>query len=203
MEEEKGDLHSMNDFENELKVTTTEEEETTRTLEESKKKKRQKRKKKVSFKEEKGDLLHFMNDFENELKTEEETTKTLEEESEKVKRKKKIEKEESLSLRGIEVILDNWLQQVLYVESGFTKSANLLDRINESLDRTRMDGFLSIIEFEELKSIGKLWYELFQLTSCYNMGVKESKRRIIEVLVTLYSLKQLNIVVFLDTCTQL
>ena len=104
---------------------------------------------------------------------------------------------------GVEVALNNWLQQMFYVESNFKTSQNLQLRVDESLDRMRLDGLLSYTKLDELNSIGKLWRELIELLSCYNIGIVANKRRIIEILLTLYTLKQLSIDIFLDTILQL
>ena len=61
-----------------------------------------------------------------------------------------------------------------------------------------MDGPLSYKKLDELKSIGNLWRELIELLSCYNIGIVANKRRIIEILLRLYTLKQLTIDLYLD-----
>ena len=64
----------------------------------------------------------------------------------------------------------------------------------------KIDGLLSSNEFDELTKVGKLWHELIELSYCYHTGSGSSKKRIIELLLELYSLKQITKEVFVNTC---
>ena len=103
----------------------------------------------------------------------------------------------------VENVLNNWLQQALCVESNLQKSQNLKNVIDESLEKMRMDGLLTYIKYEELKSMGNLWYELDEQIICYCMGTESNKRRIIEILLEMYTLKQVSCDLFLNIIMQL
>ena len=103
----------------------------------------------------------------------------------------------------VESVLNNWLQQTLYVESKLQKSRDLRKIIDESLEKMRLDGLLTFIEYDQLRSIGNLWYELDEQIICYCMGTETNKRRIIEILLSLYALKQISNDLFLNTVMQL
>ena len=119
----------------------------------------------------------------------------------------KVEKEEGKQITniwsGVEAVLNNWFQQLLYIESVFKTSKSLQLQINEALERMKLDGLLSSNEFDDLTKVGKLWHELIELSYCYHTGSDSSRKRIIELLLELYSLKQLTKEVFVNTCTQL
>ena len=103
----------------------------------------------------------------------------------------------------VESVLNNWLQQTLYVESKLQKSHDLRKLIDESLEKLRADGLLSFIEHDQLRSIGNLWYELDEQIICYCIGNEGNKRRIIEILLSLYSLKQISNELFVNTVMQI
>ena len=104
---------------------------------------------------------------------------------------------------GAEIALNNWLLQISYVELNLKTCKSLQLGVDESLDRMRMDGPLSYKKLDELRSISKLWRELIELLSCYNIGIVANKRRIIEILLRLYTLKQISTDIYLDTVLQL
>ena len=166
------------------------------------------------------DLFKYLDEMDNNLEVVATVTKpddddVIVDEEEKIskKRKKKVafkpDKEEEeyneawAAAAGVDVVLNNWLQQILFIESTFKTSKSLQLQIDEALDKLRVDGLLSSNDFEELKAIGKLWYELVELTYCYYAGSISNKKRLIEVLLELYSLKQLTREVFVNTCVQL
>jgi hypothetical protein len=167
------------------------------------------------------DLLLFMNGFEDQLKEEEdeEKSKTKRTNDDEVKgKRKKVKKQvrfkpETAAQKpveegqwlgtDVELALNNWLQQISYVELNLKTTKSLQLGVDESLDRMRKDGPLSFQKLDELKSIGNLWRELIELLSCYNIGIVANKRRRIEILLRLYILKQLSIDVYLNTVMQL
>ena len=99
--------------------------------------------------------------------------------------------------------MNSWLQQIVYIESVFKTSKNAQLQIHEVLDKMRADDLLSSNEFNELKEIGKLWHELVELIYCYYAGSVSNKKRIIELLLELYSSKQLTKEIFINTIEQL
>ena len=58
---------------------------------------------------------------------------------------------------GAEIALNNWLQQISYVEANLKTCKSLQLGVDEALDRMRMDGPVSYKKLDELKSIGTLW----------------------------------------------
>ena len=117
------------------------------------------------------------------------------EEDEQLEEEQKSE-ETSLLVAGVDAELDNWLQRLCDIETRFKTCQRKL-RVDDVLDEMRR--FISPIEFEELKSIGRLWCELVEMIMTYNTGTVKNKRRIIEILITLYSLKQLSTEVLINT----
>ena len=166
------------------------------------------------------DLLLFLNEFEDHENHDEEKSKTkrtnddddVKGKRKKVKKqvkfkpetvaKKPVEEGQWLGT-DVELALNNWLQQISYVELNLKTTKSLQLGVDESLDRMRKDGPLSFQKLDELKSIGNLWRELIELLSCYNIGIVANKRRIIELLLRLYTLKQISIDVYLNTVLQL
>ena len=170
-------------------------------------------------------LITFLNDMDKTLLEEKGEKRLHEEEKEeeekclkKAKRKKKVvfkpveeeqnkkiaeTKDNEVFTNGIEVTLNSWLQQIVYIESVFKTSKNVQLQIHEVLDKMRADDLLSSNEFNELKEIGKLWHELVELIYCYYAGSVSNKRRIIELLLELYSSKQLTKEIFINTIEQL
>ena len=146
--------------------------------------------------EQENGLLQFLNEMESQL--EKENSKTE-------KKRKKVNKDENSGKKSkeffdIETVLNNWLQKVLYVESQLKSSKSLLSQLDESLERMKLDVFLTDIEYDELKYIGKLWEELIRMV---HLGTKDNKRRILENLLTLFSLNQISREMFINTCLQL
>ena len=103
----------------------------------------------------------------------------------------------------VESVLNNWLHQTLYIETKLQKSHDLRKLIDESIEKLRRDGLLTFIEYDQLHSIGNLWYELDEQIICYSIGTENNKRRIIEILLSLYALKQISSDLFLNTVMQL
>ena len=175
-------------------------------------------------------LITFLNDMDKTVIEEKgESKKRLHEEEKeeeksmkKAKRKKKVvlkpeaeEKDEEGNKKiatandnevwtnGIEATLNSWLQQIVYIESVFKTSKNAQLQIHDVLDKMRAEDLLSSNEFNELKEIGNLWHELVELIYCYYAGSVSNKKRIIELLLELYSLKQLTKEIFINTMEQL
>ena len=146
--------------------------------------------------EEENDLLQFLNQMDSQL--EKENSKT--EKKRKKGNKKENSEKKSKEVFDIETVLNNWLQKVLYVESQLKSSKILLSQLDESLERMKLDGFLTDIEYDELKYIRKLWEELIRMV---HLGTKDNKRRIVENLLTLFSLNQIPREIFINTCLQL
>ena len=88
----------------------------------------------------------------------------------------------------------------MYVESQLKSSKSLLSQLDESLERMQLDGFLTDMEYDQLKYIGQLWEELITMI---HFGTKDNKRRIIEHSLTLYSLNQIPREMFINICLQL
>ena len=103
----------------------------------------------------------------------------------------------------VESVLNNWLQQTLNIQAKLQKSHDLRILIDESIEKLRKDGLLTFIEYDKLRSIGNLWYELDEQIICYSLGTEDNKRRIIEILLSLYVLKQISNDLFLNTVMQL
>ena len=168
-------------------------------------------------------LITFLNDMDKTAIEEKGEKRLHEEEKEeekslkKAKRKKKVvlkpaeEKEDEeqnkndneVFTNGIEASLNSWLQQIVYIESVFKTSKNAQLQIHEVLDKMRAEDLLSSNEFNALKEIGNIWHELVQLIYCYYAGSISNKKRIIELLLELYSLKQLTKEIFINTIEQL
>ena len=104
---------------------------------------------------------------------------------------------------NVESVLNNWLQQTLNIQAKLQKSHDLRILIEESIEKLREDGLLTFIEYDKLRSIGNLWYELDEQIICYSLGTEDNKRRIIEILLSLYVLKQISNDLFLNTVMQL
>ena len=164
------------------------------------------------------DNLQFLNDMDKTALEEKGEKRLHEEEKEeekslkKAKRKKKVLKPESekedeeqneVFTNGIEASLNSWLQQIVYIESVFKTSKNAQLQIQEVLGKMQTEELLSSNEFNELKEIGNIWHELVELIYCYYAGSVSNKRRIIYLLLELYSLKQLTKEIFINTMEQL
>ena len=142
----------------------------------------------------------------------EEEEKEEEKSLKKAKRKKKVlkpteekedEQQNEVFTNGIEASLNSWLQQIVYIESVFKTSKNAQLQIQEVLGKMQTEELLSSNEFNELKEIGNIWHELIELIYCYYAGSVNNKRRIIYLLLELYSLKQLTKEIFINTMEQL
>ena len=91
----------------------------------------------------------------------------------------------------------------MHIQAKLQKSRDLRILIEESIEKLREDGLLTFIEYDKLRSIGNLWYELDEQIICYSLGTEDNKRRIIEILLSLYVLKQISNDLFLNTVMQL
>ena len=99
--------------------------------------------------------------------------------------------------------LDNWIERILDAEARHSKTVNFYQRVEESLTRQQQDGLLSVNELAELRYIANLWRHLLHTSSYYTAGCNFLKKDIIELLLDLYSVRQITRGVFLDSCLKL
>jgi hypothetical protein len=99
--------------------------------------------------------------------------------------------------------LDNWIERILDAEARHSKTVNFYQRVEESLTRQQQDGLLSVNELAELRYIANLWWHLLHTSSYYTAGCNFLKKDIIELLLDLYSVRQITRGVFLDSCLKL
>ena len=90
---------------------------------------------------------------------------------------------------NIAVALDDWTQRILDTETRQTKSVSFQHKIEDSLHRQQLDGFLNHNDVAELRYVATLWTNLLNATSCYTIGCVFLKRDIITLLLELYTLK--------------
>ena len=76
-------------------------------------------------------------------------------------------------------------------------------RVDGILEQLLKDDMLTHSQFQELSSISNLWREMGDLLSCYQVGLIIDKRRLIEILLIMYTVKQLSKDVILDVIMQL
>ena len=96
--------------------------------------------------------------------------------------------------------LNAWSWRVLDVESRFRRSASFRDRIEDSLCRLQQDGLVNHHDLAELRYVADLWSKLLDALSSYALGCVFVKRDIVHFLLELYSLKQIDSDLFIDTC---
>ena len=100
--------------------------------------------------------------------------------------------------------LESWTQKILDVESRCNnKAVNFRQTIEESLQRQKLDGFLTNNDLTELRYIADVWSNLLNATSCYAVGCIFVKRDIITYLLELYSLRQITSGLFIEACLKL
>ena len=100
-------------------------------------------------------------------------------------------------------IMQAWTQRILDVDTEFSRTSDLQQLIGESLQRQLLDGLLSDWEVNELKYVGGLWADLSNTVSCYSLGARGLKGRLISILLELYSMKQIDRLMFIDICSTL
>ena len=100
--------------------------------------------------------------------------------------------------------LNIWSQRILYVESRYNTTASFRQTIEESLRRQQLDGFLDHNDLCELRHITDLWTNSLQSISCFTVGCDYIiKRDFITCLLELYTLKQIDSNLFIETCLKL
>ena len=100
-------------------------------------------------------------------------------------------------------VMYEWTQRLLDTEVQVSRTRDFHQLVTESLERQKLDGFLSDREVADLHFIAGLWTDLSQTFSCYTLGCDVQKRRLISIVLELYTLKQINRKLFLDICLTL
>lgn len=98
---------------------------------------------------------------------------------------------------------ESWSSKVLDAESNQSTSATFQQTIEDSLRRQQLDGFLCSQDLSELRYVAQLWTELLNASSCYALGCIFVKRKILTILLELYTLKQITNDLFIDACLKL
>ena len=99
--------------------------------------------------------------------------------------------------------VNSWSCRILFAECLHTKSEDFRHAIETSLYRQQLDGFLSDHDAAELRYITYLWVQLLNSLSSYLVGCEFRKRKIITLLLELYSMKQISENLFIETCLKL
>jgi len=99
--------------------------------------------------------------------------------------------------------LDRWSQSILDAESLRDKTEDIRLKIENSIHRQQIDGFLSHFDAAELRYVGDLWIRLLHAIASYDIGCKFTKRDILTLLLELYTLNQLDKNVFIETFLKL
>ena len=76
-------------------------------------------------------------------------------------------------------------------------------KIENSIHRQQIDGFLSHFAAAELRYVGDLWIRLLHAIASFDIGCTFTKRDILSLLLELYTLNQLSKNVFVETCLKL
>ena len=100
-------------------------------------------------------------------------------------------------------VMQEWTQRLLDTEVQVSRTKDFHQLITESLQRQQLDGFLSDREVCDLRYVADLWTDLSQTLSCYTLGCDVQKRRLISIILELYTLKQINRKLFLEICLTL
>ena len=82
-------------------------------------------------------------------------------------------------------------------------TVSLREKIEISLHRQQLDGFLHHQDIAELRYIADLWTRLLHFTSLYTIGCNFVKRDIITILLELYKLQQMTDCLFIQACLKL
>ena len=102
--------------------------------------------------------------------------------------------------------LDEWLRSISILEERQRKVNDLQERINRILQQVQQDGLISIYDFGTLTYIGRVWIDLINLVSSYNIGTimsKDTKRLIVQHLMQLYNMQQISFKLLIDIIVQL
>ena len=103
----------------------------------------------------------------------------------------------------IEEALRRWTNQIVDAESRYESTATFRGKIEASLRRQQLDGFLTPQDISELRYIANIWVNLLNCTSSYTIGCEFVKRDIITYLLELYNLRQITDRLFIETCLRL
>ena len=117
--------------------------------------------------------------------------------------KEKEEEKETDVWSDIVDALDNWTQRVIDAESRHNTSGNFQQQIEDSIRRQQLDGFLTSHDVAELRYITDIWIKLLNTISSYSIDCEFVKRDIITLLLELYTLRQINSCLFIETCLKL
>ena len=99
--------------------------------------------------------------------------------------------------------LDRWSQSILDAESLRDRTEDIRLKIENSIHRQQIDGFLSHFTASELRYVGDLWIRLLHAIATFDVGCTFTKRDILTLLLELYTLNQLNRNVFVETFLKL
>ena len=101
----------------------------------------------------------------------------------------------------IEESLRRWTSQIVDAESRYESTATFREKIEASLRRQQLDGFLNHQDISELRYIANIWVNY--CTSSYTIGCEFVKRDIVTYLLELYNLRQITDCLFIETCLRL
>ena len=104
---------------------------------------------------------------------------------------------------GIRDAFNAWSHDILDAEDRFKRTVNFRTSIEESIYRQQLDGFLTYQDIGELKYITDVWVKLLNALNCYGVGCDFVKRDIFTFLLELYTLRQINRDLFIETCLRL
>ena len=99
--------------------------------------------------------------------------------------------------------IDDWEQKIIDNEIKFERSVCLEQRIEESLNRQVQDGFISYLEYLDIKYVTNLWVSLSNSLISHFSGSRVSKSNTISLLLELYKLDQINRQFVVDSITEL
>ena len=99
--------------------------------------------------------------------------------------------------------LNQWTQRILDTETCLGKTVGFREKIEASLHRQQLDGFLNHQDIAELRYIADLWAKLLNSISSYAIGCEFVKRDIVTSLLGLHKLRQITDGLFIKTCLKL
>jgi len=103
----------------------------------------------------------------------------------------------------IEAALQHWMVQILDAESHLEKKADFRERIEASLRRQQIEGFLNHHDIVELQRIANLWSDLLNYNTLYTIGCQSIKRDIVSCLLQLHEIHQISDNLFIEACLKL
>ena len=101
---------------------------------------------------------------------------------------------------GIADALECWTQRILDAETRHSQSDDFHQRVEESLTRQHLDGFLNA---HDLRYIAELWKQLLDASSSYAIDCDFMKRDILTLLLELHSLRPISSSLFIETSLKL